>query len=71
MGHFVVHVLAESKLLRVNTDFNHILLNASHEIGQGLIGDDSLINCFTDGDKFSCFTVHLIASRVQECLGRM
>lgn len=68
MGHFIIHVLAESQFLGIDAHFDHVLLDAGHEIGQCFVGDHVLVDRLADRHDFSRFAVHLIASRVQKNL---
>ena len=42
MGHLVAHVLPEAHARGVGADARHELLDAGHEVAQGLVGDRAL-----------------------------
>lgn len=68
VSHFVVHMLTESKFPGIHSDFDHVLLDTSHEICQSFISNDFVIHCLADSDNFSCFAIHLVAGGIQEYL---
>ena len=68
VSHLVVHVLPESKLLRVHAHLDHVLLDAGHEIGQRLVGNGARLDGLSDGRVLGRFTVHLIAGGIQQHL---
>lgn len=68
MGHFVVHVLPESELARVDANLDHVLLDASHEIGKCFVSNGASLDSLSDGGEFSCFAIHLIACRIKKHL---
>lgn len=49
MGHFVVHVLTESKLVRVDTNFDQEEVNTANEVTKGLVINNTLCNSIANG----------------------
>jgi hypothetical protein len=61
VGHFVAHVLAETQFLGIHTDFHHVRLNSSHKVCQSFVGNDTFVNCLTNGFVLGRSHVHSAA----------
>jgi hypothetical protein len=68
MGHFVVHVLTESKLVRVDTNFDQEEVNTANEVTKGLVINNTLRNSIAnghDGNLGAALKLHFGGQKVQ------